>query len=105
MIVLLAATAALAGGYFLGRWEPARRASNWAHWRELRHPRPTRRQPVWWVMQAVFLCEVVVLLATRPRQTVHAWRHRHDPPPARSAAPALNFSPRPRQTGNDGSKA
>ena len=37
---LLAVVAALAGGYFLGRWRPAHRASDWAHW-ELYGKQPT----------------------------------------------------------------
>ncbi|MGW3400157.1 hypothetical protein [Streptomyces zhihengii] len=90
MTTLLAVTAALAGGYLLGRWRPAQRASDWAHW-ELYGKQSNRRQLRWWAREAVFLCEVVVLLATRPRQTVHAWRHRHDPPAPRSAP--ITFTP------------
>jgi hypothetical protein len=81
---------AAAAGYTLGRLRPAHRASDWAHWTDIRSDRPGRTSPRWWACQAVFLCEIAVLLATRPRQTLHAWRHRHDPPPLRSPAPKLN---------------
>ncbi|MFJ9799867.1 hypothetical protein [Streptomyces sp. NPDC101145] len=79
MAAALLAAAAMAVGYVLGRIRPARRASYWAHW--LIYGRNfTRARWQWWVAQLVFACEIVVLLSTRPRQTVHAWRHRNDPP-------------------------
>lgn len=79
----------LAAGYALGRIKPAARASSWAHWLFVGTDRPTRRHVRWWLAQVVFLGEIVVLLSTRPRQTVHAWRHRNDPPPPRSPAPQI----------------
>jgi hypothetical protein len=86
--------AALAAGYALGRIKPAARASSWAHW--LMYDRPTRRQPVWWVAQVVFLCEIAVMLATRPRDFARAWLHRNDPPPPRSPAVRIrNFDEEP----------
>lgn len=93
MNTLTAAAAAaglLAAGYILGRLKPCARASSWAHWLFFGTRRPTRRQTLWWLAQAVFLCEIIVLLATRPRATVHAWKHRNDPPPPRSPAPRID---------------
>ncbi len=81
---------ALILGYTLGRWRPAHRASDWAHWLMYRTPRVTRRDWHWWAAQSVYACEIAVMLATRPRATVHAWRHRHDPPPPRSPAPRID---------------
>lgn len=86
MTDLLAVTALLAAGYALGRYRPAHRASSWAHWLFYGTDRPTRRDPRWWLAQTVFLAEIVVLLTTRPRQTLHPWKHRNDPPPPRSPA-------------------
>ena len=86
--------AALAVGYLLGRARPAARASSWAHWLFFGTDLPSRRQPVWWVAQAVFLCEIAVMLVTRPRGFARAWRHRNDPPPPRSPAPEIRRTPR-----------
>lgn len=89
-MVWLAVVAALTVGYLLGRVKPAARASSWAHWLFFGTTCPGRRDPRWWLAQAVFLCEIAVLLASRPRQTVHAWQHRHDLPPK---AEPLRFDP------------
>lgn len=85
MTILLLA-AALAAGYGLGRWRPARRASSWAHWLTYEQPPVTRSDWRWWAAQPVYACEIGVLLATQPRRTMHAWRHRNDPPPPRGPA-------------------
>lgn len=89
-MIWLAVVAALAAGYALGRIKPAARASSWAHWLFYGADRPTRRDPRWWLAQAVFLGEISVMLVTRPRDFAHAWRHRNDPPPPRSPAPKID---------------
>ncbi|MCT2591112.1 hypothetical protein LHJ74_14540 [Streptomyces sp. N2-109] len=88
LTLAISAAAALAAGYVLGRIRPARRASDWA-WCTIRRSAVTRNTWRWWATQPVFGVEIVLLLATRPRATVRAWRHRHDPPPPRS--PAVSF--------------
>ncbi|MYU20782.1 hypothetical protein [Streptomyces sp. SID8352] len=88
---VFAVAAALAVGYTAGRIKPCTRASHWAHWLFVGTTRPSRRDPRWWLAQAVFLGEIAVLLGTRPRQTLHAWKHRNDPPPGRG--PALKIAP------------
>ncbi|MFC7817602.1 hypothetical protein ACFUTR_23510 [Streptomyces sp. NPDC057367] len=90
MITVLAALALLAVGYTAGRLKPCARASSWAHWLFVGTTRPGRRDPRWWLAQVVFLGEIAVLLATRPRQTLHAWKHRNDPPPPRGPAPKID---------------
>lgn len=97
----LVIVAALAVGYALGRVRPAARASSWAHW--LMYDRSvTRRHPRWWLAQGVFLAEIVVLLTTQPRQTIHAWKHRNDPPPPRSPAPVIDPDWVAKRTARDG---
>lgn len=78
MSALLLAVAVVAG-YLVGRVRPAHRASDWAHWQMYgrRVPRSSWR---WWATQPIFACEIAVLLATRPRDMVRAWRTRNDPP-------------------------
>ncbi|MFI9079155.1 hypothetical protein ACIGW8_22245 [Streptomyces sioyaensis] len=80
---LILAAAALATGYTLGRLRPWDRLDTWV-WRRLtfggRWTRTRRGQ-------------VIVLAAhalVRPAATVHAWRHRHDPPPGRAPAPIVH---------------
>ncbi|MFM9780422.1 hypothetical protein [Streptomyces scabiei] len=85
-----AAVTLLAAGYALGRLRPCARASSWAHWLFYGSSRPTRREARWWLAQVVFLGEIVVLLATRPRHTLHVWKHRNDPPPPRGPAPRID---------------
>jgi hypothetical protein len=77
----LVVAVALAAGYACGRWQPARRASDWAYRLPYARPAITRRDARWWLAQVVYAAEIAVLLATRPRRTAHAWRHRNDPPP------------------------
>lgn len=75
-VLLLVALA----GYALGRLQPGRRASDWAHWLMVGTP-ATRREWRWWAAQPVFAVEIMWLLTCHPVRTVHAWRHRKDPPP------------------------
>ncbi|MEU9606176.1 hypothetical protein [Streptomyces sp. NPDC048057] len=84
MLLALAATAALGVGYVLGRIQPLDRLDTWV-WRRLTFGGPWVRSR--WQQLLVFGAHAVV----RPRATVHAWRHRNDPPPPppRSPVPTI----------------
>ncbi|MGW4493809.1 hypothetical protein [Streptomyces sp. NPDC004376] len=86
-MIWLALTAALMGGYILGRARLGHRASDWANWQRL-SARPTglRYAAVWTVLSA----ENIGWLLAHPVRGWHAWQHRHDPPPPRS--PAVRFA-------------
>lgn len=86
--MILAALALLAVGYALGRYQPCRRASDWANWEVYRPQRPTglRFAALWTVLST----ENLAWLALHPRQGWHAWQHRNDPPPPRSPAVRIN---------------
>ena len=92
MITLTALLAAFAAGYLARHIRPLHRLDNWA-WdqdynrrRDLRDNPTQRRRPGWYAAQAVFTVELLAALVLHPRRTVHAWRHRNDPPPARGPA-------------------
>lgn len=85
---LAAVALALTAGYLLGRARLGHRASDWAHWL-MYGRRLTRRDWQWWVAQPVFAVEIAAVLIAHPRRTIHAWRHRNDPPPPRSPAPQI----------------
>ncbi|WP_445520499.1 hypothetical protein [Streptomyces sp. NEAU-174] len=80
---LVAAAVLLAAGYVLGRWRPARRASDWVNWKKY-HPSARRNGPVWWAAWLVLSAENIGWLIAHPIQGARAWRHRNDPPPTRS---------------------
>lgn len=90
MGALLLAAAALAAGYTLGRARPGTRAFDWAD-HTIRQPDVTRRTVRWWACQPVFAVVILGQFLVEPRQTTHAWRHRHDPPPGRAPAPIVHF--------------
>lgn len=78
-----AALGLLAAGYAIGRYQPARRASNWANWQNLgRRPTGLRYAAVWTLLSV----ENLTWLVCHPVKGVHAWKHRNDPPPPRSPA-------------------
>lgn len=85
----LTATAAaglLAAGYALGRYQPARRTSDWANWQKYDQSiRPHSAR--WWAAFVVLSAENLSRLLLHPRQGWNAWKHRNDPPPPRSPAP------------------
>ncbi|WP_046248099.1 hypothetical protein [Streptomyces sp. MBT28] len=83
----LAGLAILTAGYLIGRYRPAHRTSDWAHWQRY-GPRPTglRNAAVWTVLSA----ENIGWLITHPRQGRHAWKRHNDPPPRRSPAVRIN---------------
>lgn len=96
LTVTTAALGLLASGFALGYTarcvRPLHRIDNWA-WdqdyqrrRDLRDNPTRRRQLGWWAAQVVFAVEMLTALVVYPRRTVHAWRHRHDPPPPRGPA-------------------
>lgn len=88
MTALAAVLAALVAGYGFGRWQPWMRLGDWTAWQLRFHLHKwDRTRPR---LTALF----VLLLATDPVRAVRAWRHRHDPPPARG--PALTFTTRTR---------
>jgi hypothetical protein len=74
----LVVLAALAAGYGIGRYRPARRASNWANWQRY-GTRPTGARYA--AMYAVLSAENISWLLTHPVRGWHAWQHRNDPPP------------------------
>ncbi|WP_050503073.1 hypothetical protein [Streptomyces monomycini] len=78
MLDLLIAAAILAAGYALGRLRPWDRLDTWL-WRRFTFGGAWVRTPRG---RAVTLA---VHALVRPAATVHAWRHRHDPPPERAA--------------------
>ena len=77
---------ALAVGYLLGRARLGHRASQWAAWQSV-GTRPTglRFAAMWTVLSA----ENIGWLLAHPVKSVHAWKHRNDPPPPRSPAVAI----------------
>ncbi|MEU1800849.1 hypothetical protein [Streptomyces sp. NPDC019937] len=81
---LAVAAVLFTAGYALGRWRPARRASDWANWKKY-HLAARRQGPVWWTVWLVLSAENITWLVAHPTQGAHAWRHRNDPPPPRSA--------------------
>lgn len=87
-------------GYTARIIRPLHRIDTWARDQEYRRARDLRdgtagrRRPGWWAAQAVFAVEIGAALVIRPRATVHAWRHRNDPPPPRSPAPKIREIPR-----------
>lgn len=88
MTTALIALTALAIGYGLGRYRPAHRISDWAHWQTYGKT-PARRTARWWAVWAVISTENLALLLRHPIRAWHAWKHRNDPPPPRS--PVLQF--------------
>ena len=86
------AVAVLAGavlGYGIDRYQPARRASDWANWQ--RYDSTIRKHSTrWWARYAVLSVENLTWLAFHPVQGWHAWQHRNDPPPPLAPAPQIN---------------
>jgi hypothetical protein len=86
----LTATAAalglLAAGYAVGRYQPARRACDWANWQKYGKPTGLRYAAVFTILSA----ENLTWLALHPIQGARACKHRNDPPPPRSPAPKLD---------------
>lgn len=75
-MTLLLVTLATTGGYLLGRTRPLSAARDWARWVIAGYgPQTTPRQ--------------LAALALLPGELWHAWRHRHDPPPAPVQTPQL----------------
>ncbi|MFF9003613.1 hypothetical protein ACF1GW_38610 [Streptomyces achromogenes] len=88
----LTATAAamglLAAGYAVGRYRPAHRVSDWAHWQHCgTHPTGLRYAAMFIILSA----ENLTWMLLHPIQGARAWKYRNDPPPPRS--PALTFDP------------
>lgn len=90
LIAVLIAVALLCVGYAIGRYRPAHRMSDWAHWQTY-GKQQERRTARWWTVWAVLSVETLALLLLHPVRTRHAWKHRNDPPPPHS--PALQFDP------------
>lgn len=88
MIPELAVGAALiAAGYGIGRYRPARRTTDWAHWHRYgTRPAGLRYAAVWTVLSA----ENLGWLIAHPVKGARAWQHRNDPPPK---ADPLRFDP------------
>lgn len=75
--------AGVAVGYVLGRIKPYERLADWTDWQLRFHLARWTSRP----RQAALF---TLLLITDPRRTVHAWKHRNDPPPPRSPAPTFD---------------
>lgn len=84
---MAAAVALLASGYAVGRYQPARRACDWANWQRLGTKKPTGLRYA--AMYTVLSAENLTWLALHPIRGARAWKHRNDPPPPRSPAPAI----------------
>ncbi|WP_052479936.1 hypothetical protein [Streptomyces sp. NBRC 110035] len=85
MTITLAFLAALAVGYLIGRYRPAHRASDWAHWQK--YDRAMRRHSArWWTRFVILSAENLGWLVAHPRQGWDAWKHRNDPRTTRSPA-------------------
>ena len=90
----LAGFALLAAGYLIGRWQPARRLSDWANWQK--YDSSLRRHSArWWAVCVLLSIENLLWLAAHPVQSWDAWQHRNDPPPPRSPAVRI-LDPGPR---------
>lgn len=63
MILTLAVLAVLAAGYVIGRYRPAHRVSDWAHWQRYGTP-PTGAR--YWAVWAVLSAESIGWLITHP---------------------------------------
>lgn len=77
MTLTLVALGTLSLGYALGRWQPAAHALDWAM-------REGRRQPTgprYWTVWTVKSIDNLLWIARHPIKSLHAWRHRHNPPP------------------------
>lgn len=80
-VTVAAGVALLAAGYTLGRLQPARRVSDWAHWHRYgKRPAGLRYAAVWTILSA----ENIGWLITHPVQGRQAWKRRNDPPPPKS---------------------
>lgn len=90
IVTLIGGAVLLAAGYALGRYRPAQRASDWAHWQTYR-PNRKRHDTRWWTVFTILSVENLAWIAAHPVQARHAWRHRNDPPPPRS--PAIQIDP------------
>lgn len=90
MTTALIALTGLAVGYALGRYRPAHRMSDWAHWQTYGKAQE-RRTARWWTVWAVISAEEIGWLLRHPTRTGHAWKHRNDPPPP--PVPAPQFDP------------
>ncbi|MDK0525084.1 hypothetical protein [Streptomyces sp. ML-6] len=73
MSLTLAVLAALIAGYGLGRWQPYGRLAEWTNWQLRFHLGRWTSRP----RQATLFA---LLMLTDPVGTLHAWRHRYDPP-------------------------
>jgi len=91
----------LAAGYAVGRYRPARRASDWAHWQTYGTRQP-HRNARWWAVWTILSVENLGWLVVHPRQGWQAWKHRNDPPPPRSPAVRINGPRIPDHTANKG---
>ncbi|MFF3730425.1 hypothetical protein ACFYXM_08930 [Streptomyces sp. NPDC002476] len=86
MSTAAAVLAALITGYGLGRYRPARSASDWANWQRY-GKRPTGLR--YWAVYTILSAENIGWLLTHPVKGWDAWKHRHDPPQPKS--PPLRF--------------
>jgi hypothetical protein len=81
--------AAVLASYGIGRYQPGRRASDWANSRQ--YDRTIRRHSTrWWARWLVLSAENIGWLIAHPVQGWHAWQHRNDPPPPLSPAPQFD---------------
>ena len=85
LTIAAAALGMLAAGYALGRIQPYDRLATWVNW-ELRFHLDR------WTSKPRQAALFTLLLLTDPYPTIHAWRHRKDPP--KPKAPPMKFNGR-----------
>ncbi|TXS50147.1 hypothetical protein [Streptomyces sp. t39] len=84
MTVLLAVTAALFGGYVLGRYRPWTRLGDWAEWR-------LRADGQWWITSTRReLLVATIFVITWPRSAWNAWQLRNSPSAPAPEVPRLD---------------
>jgi hypothetical protein len=83
LTIAAAAVGLLAAGYAIGRYRPWIRLADWTEWQLRFHLDRWTSRP----QQAALF---TLLLITDTRRTLHAWKHRHDPPLRRSPAVRIN---------------
>jgi hypothetical protein len=89
MTIAAAVAVGSLAGYAVGRYQPARRASDWAHWNKYDQS-IHRHSARWWATWVVLSADNIGWLIAHPRKGWKAWKRRNDPPPPRDPAPQID---------------